>query len=286
MALAKRKRLPVEQQENLLWTKTSRAFRKQQAAGWVTRTVRWLLFTGLVSLAVYESGSYLLDRVFYENPRYRLREILVENKDPNRVAQVVAASGLKQGQSVLRIDLQEVERRVESLAFVERALVERRLPDRIVIRITERIPVAKFAVPGPHGTIKEILLIDREGTVIRPRDLEMVRELPEIVGFRATLWPPGSRIEDPQVRAALALLAALELSPLRAQFDPMKVDVSRPLSLWVMTWQGCRVGFLPGRFEEQLERLGRILSFSESRGRKLASVDLTLERNVPVTFRN
>jgi cell division protein FtsQ len=286
MKVARKSRSRFVTEENILWTKPSRSFQKKKTAGFLARSLRWLLFAVLVSFGVYEAGSYFVEHVLYENPRYRLREVSVEVKDPSLRQQILAASGLLSGQNVLRVDLKTVEKRIEGLPFVARAVVERRLPDGIVIRIKERMPAAKFIVPGPRGSVREVLFLDREGVVIQPQDLGLARELPEIVGFRTSSWPAGSRIDDRQVLAALALLEALELSSLRARLDPMRVDVSRPLSLVVMTWQGCRISFRPDHFDQQLQRLEQILGFSQSRGRKLATVDLTLERNVPVTFQN
>jgi cell division protein FtsQ len=57
---------------------------------------------------------------------------------------VIDASGLRPGDRILWVRLTSAERAVERIPAVETAVAERSLPGTIVIRITERTPVARL----------------------------------------------------------------------------------------------------------------------------------------------
>src|SRR5581483_9512874 len=70
---------------------------------------------------------------------------------------VVAALGVKRGDSLLGIDLQAARKRLEAIDWVASATVERRLPDTLYVTLKERRAVAIWQ----NGN--EYTLIDRNG---------------------------------------------------------------------------------------------------------------------------
>jgi cell division protein FtsQ len=69
--------------------------------------------------------------------------------------------------------------RLETLPWVRSAVVERRLPDTLYVRLVERKPLALWQ----HGGKLE--LIDREGAVIPVTQLDRFVKLPMVVGESA-----------------------------------------------------------------------------------------------------
>jgi cell division protein FtsQ len=63
-------------------------------------------------------------------------------------AQVVEASGIREGDRLFDLDPNAAVRKVERLPWVRTARVERRWPDGVTIRVTERAPVATIATEG------------------------------------------------------------------------------------------------------------------------------------------
>ena len=82
--------------------------------------------------------------------------------------------------SVLRIPLDERRRQIESLAWVEQAVVRRALPNRIEVEITERTPIA-FLRDG-----SDLALVDVHG-VILDRPVEGDFHFPVVTGIHAGL---------------------------------------------------------------------------------------------------
>jgi len=257
---------------------------RHQRRLWTKRTLLCglvLLSLTLVGIATHYTAGFLLDQAFYKNPRYGLRHIVVDAKGGVQRKQVVAASGLALGRNVMTVDLAGVERNIERLPYVASAQVRRELPDRIVITVTERMPIARIS-----DDLKLPLYVDRDGVTIKPMANEALRaNLPEIVGTRFTGVEPGQRLDQPEVLAAVQLLSCMELTPVRARMDVAKIDVSHPLAIEAQTRDGASVLFQLRYLPQQLGRLEEIMDYAESQGQQIASVDLTPERNVPVRFK-
>ncbi len=77
------------------------------------------------------------------------------------------------------VDPHAAKARLEKLNWVRAAMVERRLPDTIYLRLSEREPMALWQAEG------RLALIDREGVVITRAHLGRWRNLPMVVGSDA-----------------------------------------------------------------------------------------------------
>ena len=106
------------------------------------------------------------------------------------------ALGIYQGQYFFEPDLTAAKARVESLSWVDHALVRRLWPDRVVVQIIERKP---YALWQNEGLIK---LIDADGAVISDADPIQFAGLDLIVG-------EGGAEAAPKFQSELAALAEL-----------------------------------------------------------------------------
>lgn len=77
------------------------------------------------------------------------------------------------------VDLEATRDRLLRFGWIKEARVSRRLPDTLVIDITERRPVAIWQNGG------RLSLIDAEGVVLEPVRVEAMPELPLVVGGQA-----------------------------------------------------------------------------------------------------
>jgi len=129
----------------------------------------------------------------------RVQDVVIEGRANTPEPLLRAALGVRRGDAMLGFSLQGARQRIESLSWVEHAVVERRLPGTIKVSLTERRP---FAVWQSQG---KFVLIDRAGQIVANEDVAAFSDLPLVVG-------PGA----PQ--AATALLDALADQPaLRAR---------------------------------------------------------------------
>lgn len=103
-------------------------------------------------------------------------------------ADVRAAVGIYPGEYFFAADLRRAQERTESLPWVDRAVVRRLWPNRIVVQLVETTPVALYQQDG------QIHLADADGTLVAPLTAETAR-LPEglrlFTGPDATLHAAG-----------------------------------------------------------------------------------------------
>ena len=92
---------------------------------------------------------------------------------------VIRALGVTSGDYLFEADLKNAQDRIEDITWVERAIVRRLWPDRIVVQIIERKPYALWQNNG------NLYLVDQEGVVISAASLTTHSEFPLIVGAEA-----------------------------------------------------------------------------------------------------
>jgi cell division septal protein FtsQ len=226
-----------------------------------------------------------LNRFVYQNEKFTLREIQLDVRGNIVRRQVLEAAGVRAGQNLMQINLAQVQKSIETLPYVAQAQVERVLPDKLILRVTERLPAMMVKGVALGQKNEEVFYIGWEGTLMRPRVGETPRALPEIVGLRWNDLEEGLRLNRKEINAALEFLKALNEMPIRSVFDVQTIDVSQPLILRVVTSQGYRVTFRQEFYTVQLNRLTEIIDYASARYWLLSTIDLTPSRNVPVTYR-
>lgn len=123
--------------------------------------------------AVYRSVVYLRTA-----PRFEVQKLSVSGLKHVEENDVLSKAGFEVGINVFRVKLDEVRERVEELPWVRHALVERVLPDQIVIKIVEREAVGLARIRG------EVYEFDAEGKILAPDALSGA-SFPILDGMRA-----------------------------------------------------------------------------------------------------
>jgi cell division protein FtsQ len=253
----------------------------------IRRRLSWVLKTalGLISVgAVVVLGKTGAKRLFWENPAYAVADLRVSTDGMLTRAQVLELLGLEEGQNIFSVNVERMKATLDELPQVERAEVRRRLPDRVEIRIVERQPIAWVASTadaelGVHG---QAYLVDARGYALKTRKvLPEYLSLPLIVGVNLEDIAPGQKLPTAEMLAAVELL---RLSADEVRWMPRVVDVSKGYCLLVTDQRKARVTFGFENLEEQLNRLRQLLETVEPIQRDLQTVNLMLERNIPVTF--
>jgi cell division septal protein FtsQ len=168
---------------------------------------------------------------------------------------------------------------------VAEARVEKHLPDKLIIKITERNPIVKITTTNSDLGRPEVLYIDRDQYVVfKPRPTESTRVLPEITGLSNRDIDVGQHLNQSEVVVAVNLLKALESTTIGSALDVQTIDVSEPLALKVTTRDGAVIWFRLDYIQQQIHRLQEILSYAQSNSKTIRTVDLTLDKNVPITF--
>jgi cell division protein FtsQ len=108
-----------------------------------------------------------------------VRHIVIDGRENTPEPILRQALGIMIGEPILGFSVAEARARLLSLGWVEDAVVERRLPDTLVVSLIERAP---FAVWQDRGRFR---LIDRNGETMGEQDVGRAAEelsLPLVVG--------------------------------------------------------------------------------------------------------
>ena len=111
----------------------------------------------LVCWVVYSAISYL-----GVAPRFEVKKLAVSGLKRVEENQIIAKAGFDVGTNVFIVNLADIRKRVEELQWVRHAIVQRVLPDQIMIKVIERDPIGLARIRG------EIYQFDIDGRILEP----------------------------------------------------------------------------------------------------------------------
>ncbi len=264
----------------------------------VERRMRWqsrVLFLGqaviLLGLLVFiwVAIHALAKAYIFDNGSYRVARIEVDAAGVMTRENVLQVAGIEEGMNIFSLNLYEAQKALEGIPEVRSAQVERYLPDKVAITLTSRRPVAWVAPresTEDPAVMENARLVDAEGVMMKRSGFATeTLTLPVVFGVPVEQWRPGDRIDLPELHAALDLF---RLAGERAMADfPMRAaDISKGWCITVWGDPESRATFGLDDFPAQFERLALVLGYVAQTKRRIATINLMPERNVPVTFRD
>lgn len=249
--------------------------------------------TLLALLLFWRVGEWALHNVFFDDQSYAIRRVEVHTDGRLTAEEIQRRAGVKLGQNLVGLDLARMKRELESVPMIREVTLERLLPGTLRMRVTERLPIAEaqIARPRPDGTLMfSTFQLDAEGMVIPPlesrppRSGEAPTQYPLLLGLDPADILPGRKANSAPARAALALVAAFEASPMVGLDDLLRVQVESPDILQVTTYLGARITFSAHHLERQLARWRAIFDFGQARQLHLATLDLAVTNHVPARW--
>lgn len=199
--------------------------------------VAWGLHAGAVALRRF---------LLVENPRFVLRTLDARSDGRLTPEFLIERAGLAGITRLFEADPRRIGAALSSLPSVKSVTVRRRLPDTLEIRVMERAPIARLAVPGAGYTDA----VDREGVLLGPRFASPL--LPLIEGVDELGLRPGRRLNSPAARAALAALDACETTRLYDFVRIQRIEIAADGGFALVLDNGDRALLPPGLDGEAL----------------------------------
>lgn len=162
------------------------------------RTLKHALMAGCALASTAAGAGFGEDVLARWLPgRARVASLAVSGNLHTEPRLIAAASGLSTSSLLPSVDAEAVARALEALPWVQRAHAAKLLPNRVVVRIEERVPVAvaRLADGSRH-------LVDARGVVFAPAPAET--RGPELLGLSAR---PALGAPNAALAAGVALLA-------------------------------------------------------------------------------
>lgn len=110
---------------------------------------------------------------------FGIDSLYLEGRSRTAMSDIDKAIGVKLGDPILKLSIDEVRERLEKIESVKYAAVERALPGTLYVRIVEREPVALWQNYG------RVALVDDNGVVMNDIPIAPYRHLPLIIGEKA-----------------------------------------------------------------------------------------------------
>ena len=112
---------------------------------------------------------------------FRVNDITVEGRKRTQREDLLSVIGVEQNAPIFALDLDTIHARIEDLPWVEKAVISRRLPNLVHVRLNEREAFAFYRDDN------KLTLIDRGGVSITSHHLRQFAHLPVFSGQGATL---------------------------------------------------------------------------------------------------
>jgi cell division protein FtsQ len=172
--LSQRPRLTLGQQKALDF-KRARTFKEFAILGFKIVVSAALLLMALSAILGFR--SYLL-----RSPRFHIAIKEIDGLHYVRQNQVLmkVKEIEERNRNLMALDIDRLRRSLELLPWVKGAIVRRALPDKLLIQVVERVPIAFARVEDSTW------LVDEEGTLLETRSEQFSEfDFPVIVGFEA-----------------------------------------------------------------------------------------------------
>lgn len=155
-------------------TKASKPRRFFFVRSFLKKNLSWYLLFFIFIVA----GYYYFSNTFTKSytGQFLIKKITFDGNEHVPDIILLKASGLKYRTNIFIPDLQQVKSRLEQLSWVKSAVIQRKFPNEIRIRISERIPIA--ILQSKH----QFYLIDSDGMIIEYKEVANFNNLPIVVG--------------------------------------------------------------------------------------------------------
>lgn len=230
-----------------------------------------LLGAGAVTVSALDPAgrfAFLAENVaeIAGNAGLTVTEIVVRGQQNTPRELVRAAIGVRSGDPLLAFSPAHAKARLESIAWIERAEVQRNLSGHILVVIHERKPFAIWQHSG------EFAVVDRDGRVVSADTLDAFGPLPLLVG-------------DGAHKQGAALYDALKSEPeVQRRVQALVLIGERRWNLRLHN--GTDVMLPEGHEDAAVKRLGELQRSSALMDRPVVAIDLRLPDRLVVRQQN
>lgn len=223
---------------------------------------RWAKIVAFVAAAgaMGVLGTASVRERFHSPPRFTVRWIEVANEELLTKREVLAISRARVGDNLLAADLDAIRDRLRAHPDIRDAVVSRRIPGGILVRVYERVPIA--AVYAGEGRY----VLDEEGCVLSPKKAEAHRALPVIAGLSASALRAGDRLRSAAARQALEVVKEFHELDLDRQIDLVSVEMGDPENVVLRSGTIDEIRLGSEKIEERLRTLSFVLAQRKARG--------------------
>ena len=152
------------------------------------RAMALLVFFVLAAGAFLFSAFFMRRALFTANSHFGLRSLeLLDGaywKGPEKEQELCRRIGIVPGVNLFDLDYRQLRKRIEEIPCIEHGEIVRILPDRLRIKVAERIPRAFLFSPGGKFVVDENAVVIPVSECSPQRDLPVITSIPGRKTFR------------------------------------------------------------------------------------------------------
>ncbi|MGQ9646782.1 MAG: cell division protein FtsQ/DivIB [Thermodesulfobacteriota bacterium] len=238
------------------------------------RTLRITLALLLFSFSLF-IGHRLYAHVLGD-PLFRVREVEIEGcqRIPKEVLlSLITIEGMP---NLFTLRLREVARRLESHPWIDQVKVRKVFPDRIVVEVVERRPIAILQ-------LEELYYIDDKGVIFSPVGDSDRYNFPFLTGLNRETLEKNPEEANRLIMKALELLSIAEKERGTPLEEISEIHMEKTFGVHCFTQgEGLEVKMGWENFGEKLKKLSLIWSDLKKRGWVATSIDCSDARRIVV----
>ncbi len=213
--------------------------------------------------------------LFAQNDKYLIREWDFASDGPVLSATHIRQyADLDEVKNLFEVNMREVQQRLESIPVIESAVVRRKLPGTLVIRVHERLAIARLEQPRAIP-----MAVDENGYVLGHTSLRP--NLPVIRGARADGLRPGAYLRHSDFVDALYVLQLARQTQISNYVSVREIDISHDENLRLHLHSGEEVLMNRQYIEPRLLELAEIVQTHRREGRVARRINMTGQAHIP-----
>ncbi|MDR3155660.1 MAG: FtsQ-type POTRA domain-containing protein [Holosporaceae bacterium] len=135
--------------------------------------ILFLLFLGIVCGTIFFNFHTITTANI---PPFLVQKVEFDGNERVPDVLLLKASGIRYRRNIMSVSIREIKKRLENMSWVRSAVVSRKFPDTISVRIAERIPIAILQ------SRYKLYLVDADGVVLKNDGIGNFNNLPIVVG--------------------------------------------------------------------------------------------------------
>ncbi|MBE7020393.1 MAG: FtsQ-type POTRA domain-containing protein [Ruminococcaceae bacterium] len=123
-------------------------------------------------------------------PLFNLKEIDIEGNSRVDAKTIIDASGFTLGENIFKFSLPKAGEAIASIPYINSIELQRKLPGKIEINVTECIPIAYIQSAGG------MVVVDKDGKVLEKKDENNPHKIPVLFDFKFEKYTLGKKIDE------------------------------------------------------------------------------------------
>jgi cell division protein FtsQ len=229
-----------------------------------------LIMMILVGVSIVLLIGYL---VALSTPIFKLEDVGFKGIKHISQTELLQKGGLENRVNLLALNLSEVKKNMESIPWVKSVYLQRELPNKLQVVVTEHQPI--FLVPIQQG----LYYLNEEGLLFKKCETNEEASLPLLTGLGEKDWTPAGRLNSSVLKELILLQGYLSRGT--DPFYPNKLseihyDPDCGFSLFTLE-RGIRITLGKEEIQLRIKRLERVWAELEKRSNHFLFTGISLQ---------